>query len=599
MYRTGDLAKYNIDGSICYMGRTDNQIKLRGHRIELGEIEHCLMKELPEMDGIDGVVAEVISPNGSPPTLIAFLCRKSITSDSNKGILKAGDLSKTSRDKLTAQLASTEDRLGKLLPHYSIPSTYAILEQIPLTTSGKTDRKRLRNMASELSRSDMEVRVSLNAEQRPVTDCERVLQQGWAKILRIADPSSLQLTDNFFRAGGDSVSAMRLVAELRNLGIALTVVNIFEHPTLKDMAAMASMSSPPDESPYEPFSSLGSVDRQSLLQEKSLSRFQREDFEDVYPVTGFQEMAMIAHLQKVRGLLNFIHLDFNGSVEQEKLEMACRSMMIRFESLRSVMMMHKGDIFQAVIKASAMPVPLEYFEGGDDVDKFCESIRTQESESNPVDFGQLFTRFYLIRHGGNKQRLMIRLSHAQYDGISLPQIVQGLQEAYSDGGGLNSPTLRKTRPPYSHFAAYAARISASATSIAFWKELLEGAEMSQLVKPAIPMYNRNADKTIMRSLYHTAAAGNHQTTFANVLKAAWAVVLSQATNTKDVVFGALVSGRNAPISDIDKIVGACISKKPVSHDSPLLKLLATNEALPNSIYADCFSFKISYRSALN
>ena len=566
LYRTGDLVKYNSDGSIKYIGRSDNQVKLRGHRIELGEVEYHLTKALPEMDT---VVVEMIRPKEGVPTLVAFLCGSDSNSNSSEAlyICKATDVSDVFRAKLTTQLKSVEDLLGTLLPHYCIPSTYTILRQVPLTTSGKTDRKAIRTFASELTKEELDIRLgALDAvirKRQLATSNEKQIYLIWAKILRIADPSTIGADDDFFLAGGDSISAMKLVAELRNTGITLTVKEIFENPTLGEMAAVARNVSNNEET-YQPFSTLSASDREHLLKQSVFPvipfPLQMESVEDVYPVTGFQEIAVIAHLQEARGLMNFIHLDFSAEVDIERLRLACSSTMAHFESLRSVFVMHLGAIFQVVIASSAMPPCFDQFATEREIDGFCQTLRTSKDNSD-FRFGHLLTRFYLVQHSKSRQRLVIRLSHGQYDGISLPLVIEHLKSAYHGSAPDISPFV-----PFSHFAAHAARATSSATSIAFWRELLAGANMSHLVKPSIPTYSRNADQTIMR-ISRTALSMQHQkleqVTFANVLKAAWAIVLSEATNRQDVVFGSLISGRNAPVAGIENIVGACINILPV------------------------------------
>ncbi|KAH8810602.1 hypothetical protein F5884DRAFT_698551 [Xylogone sp. PMI_703] len=563
LYRTGDIVKYNSDGSIKYIGRSDNQVKLRGHRIELGEVEYHLTKALTEMDT---VVVEVITPKGGVPTLAAFLFRISDGSDDESPyILKTRDATSALRNNLTIQLQSVEDLLSTLLPHYSIPSTYVILRRVPLTTSGKTDRKAIRQLASDISLDELDIRQTSSAaivtKRQPETYKEQQLQRLWAKILRATDQSNIGVDDNFFRAGGDSISAMKLVAELRNIGIMLTVSNIFENPTLSEMAASAQISTSSIHSEtYQPFSALRPAHSELPLQQSVFSSipFQREQVEDVYPATGFQEMAISAHLQKARGLLNFIHLDFDAALDIERLQEACRSTMAYFESLRSVFVMHNAAVFQVVIAASAIPLHFDQFETQHDIDDFCEELRASEFNSE-IHFGHPMIRFYFVQHGKGRQRLVIRISHAQYDGISLPQVIEHLRTAYHNN------TLNKSLTvPFSHFAAHTARSNASTTSLMFWKHLLDGASMTQLVEPSIPTYSRNADQTIMRETLTTTSTSELQhVTFANVLKAAWAFVLSQATNKNEVVFGSLISGRNASVVGIESIVGACINIVPV------------------------------------
>jgi aryl carrier-like protein len=566
LYRTGDLVKYNSDGSIKYISRNDKQVKLRGHRIELGEVEYHLAKILTETDS---VVVEVISPKGGIPTLAAFLWSSSYPSNKEEAyILNATRGSQEFRSSLTQQINSAQEYLSAVLSLYMIPSLYVVLHRIPLTTSGKTDRKAIRKMAAELAIGELDIRLT-NADVvpmnlQPITEKERQLQLVWAKVLRILDLSTISPEDNFFRVGGDSIVAMKLVAELRRAGLVLTVANIFEHPVLRDMAGIAQSSNSVDDIEIsQRVKILGSSDAKQLLLQSAYPSipYHPGQVEDIYPTTGFQEMAIIAHLQQARGLLNFIHLDFNTRLDNERLRQACQLVIARYESLRSVFVMQDSIIFQAILTAAAMPLKFHEFETKEDIDEFSKALREDDS-MDAFRFGQAVTRFYLIQHGVNRQRLIIRLSHSQYDGISLPQIVDQLREAYFSDTTYALVSLPVV--PFSHFAKYATTTSKSAASISFWRNLLEGSNMTRLVAPAVPTYRRNADQTITRSISTSRSSDQlEQITFANILKAAWAIVLSQATGNQDVVFGSLTSGRNAPIPGVEEIVGACINIVPV------------------------------------
>jgi aryl carrier-like protein len=135
------------------------------------------------------------------------------------------------------------EKLAERLPRYMVPAVFFALPQLPMTVSGKTDRKKLREIGASFSAQQLvELRTASQGPKRPPkTETERALQQLWASVLSIS-PESIGLDDSFFDLGGDSIAAMKLVGEGRRIGIQLSVADIFRNPKLNRFADMASSS---------------------------------------------------------------------------------------------------------------------------------------------------------------------------------------------------------------------------------------------------------------------------------------------------------------------------------------------------------------------
>ncbi|OBP13499.1 hypothetical protein A5320_18300 [Rheinheimera sp. SA_1] len=199
LYRTGDLVRLRADGNIDYLGRADHQVKIRGLRIELAEIEtllcsHPLVKE-----------AVVLALQ---QRLIAYLCPVQAVPD---------------------LLASVGSLLQAQLPGYMIPQQFVLLEVMPLTSSGKIDRKGLPQPAAELQ-SD-----SYRAAQN---ELQAALVQLWQQVLAV---QPVGIDDNFFAKGGDSILSIELVSKARRQGLYLNVQQIFQYPTIAQLAAQAGL----------------------------------------------------------------------------------------------------------------------------------------------------------------------------------------------------------------------------------------------------------------------------------------------------------------------------------------------------------------------
>lgn len=215
LYRTGDLARYLPDGNIEYLGRIDSQIKIRGFRIEPGEIETRLA-EHPEI-----LEAAVVMREYEPgdKRLAAY-----VSLDSGSGI--------TSFD--------LRNYLKEKLPEYMIPSFIIILEKLPLTSSGKIDRRLL--PAPEASDSKTEENSTAFA-----TPVEEVMTTIWAQVLKL---NRIGINDNFFELGGHSLLATQLISRIRDVfSIELSVRRLFESPTITDLSKYLESAS---DRPYIP-----------------------------------------------------------------------------------------------------------------------------------------------------------------------------------------------------------------------------------------------------------------------------------------------------------------------------------------------------------
>ncbi|PHH89906.1 hypothetical protein CDD83_4996 [Cordyceps sp. RAO-2017] len=217
LYRTGDLVRYNEDdGSLSFVGRRDEQVKIRGQRVELGEVEHRVHECLPQARQ---VVAEVVAPEGSSAALAAFL---EMPDERSAARLLPAD-------------ADVEDRLGKLLPSYMMPSIFMALPEMPKTASGKIDRRRLREMGASLSAQQLaDTRTTSGTKRAPVSKTEQQMQAIWAQVLNI-DQATVGLDDSFLRLGGDSITAMQVASAARSRHIHVSVADILGKKTISKL----------------------------------------------------------------------------------------------------------------------------------------------------------------------------------------------------------------------------------------------------------------------------------------------------------------------------------------------------------------------------
>jgi thioesterase domain-containing protein/acyl carrier protein len=217
IYRTGDLGRRLPDGSIKFEGRKDFQIKIRGFRVELGEIESALTEHPQVREG-----AVVAQENNGDIRLVAYVVRQVV------GVRHAVPL-RTPEESLRAEL---REFLKRKLPEYMVPSSFVMLDALPLTSSGKLNRRALpapADLGSQQNGNDGEVAA-------PQTPLEQSLARIWSELLGV---KAIGINDNFFELGGHSLLAVRLFAHIeKQLGKRLPLATLFQAPTVAQLAAV-------------------------------------------------------------------------------------------------------------------------------------------------------------------------------------------------------------------------------------------------------------------------------------------------------------------------------------------------------------------------
>ncbi|GFZ95388.1 non-ribosomal peptide synthetase [Dyella caseinilytica] len=200
MYRTGDLVYWNDKGLLHFVGRADGQVKIRGHRVELGEIE-C---QLARHSAIADAAVAVHREDDGTLVLVGYV------------VMRQGK---------SISIDALRSHLARFLPEYMIPSHVIVLDAMPLTATGKLDRKAL----------PAPTRSSKVAYAEPVTDVEKKLASLWQQVLGV---ERVGLHDNFFQLGGDSLTAAEMVARFpEHFGMELPLASLFEASTIAGLAA--------------------------------------------------------------------------------------------------------------------------------------------------------------------------------------------------------------------------------------------------------------------------------------------------------------------------------------------------------------------------
>lgn len=549
VYKTGDLVKYCPGGSISFQRRKDTQVKLRGQRVELGEIEYRVKQNLPNKP--DAVV-DIVSPTDTKdqPRLVAFIPtpqEKTVNGHVNPDSI----ISPPSESHVTS-IAGLEDRLADFLPMHMIPGTYLPVYDIPKMPSGKADRKALIRNASELTYRQMaEYSGAVQEVRPPTTEMQLIMQQLWSECLKMP-AAEIGLNDNFIRLGGDSITAMRLASASRAKGIPLSTATIFQHPTLEAISSVAeSLSEQQLPQSFEEFSMVNGMSKDQLLYDVVLPQVggAAENIQDVLYATDFQALAIRGGLTKTRGWSNYLVFDMTGPIDLRRLQVASEQLVAKHAILRTVFATSGTQMLQVILRATTPEFTLHIR----DEDDPSESI-VREDLSRPVCLGEPLVRFMLVKDGATKHRLIMRISHAQYDGSSMPHLLQDLRAAY------RGEVLPK-RPRFSDFVRMELRTSGDGSE-EFFRQMLAGSQMTSIVKHTQPSMD-NVLNTMIADTVPLVAFKSHGITSASVVKAAWALVLAEMAATSDVVYGHMVSGRNLPLDNVESVMGPCLNIVPI------------------------------------
>ncbi|MGM9334861.1 non-ribosomal peptide synthase/polyketide synthase [Streptomyces murinus] len=388
MYRTGDLARWTADGRLDYLGRADDQVKVRGHRIEPGEIEAALLA----LDGITAAAVVAVPDAHGHTRLAAYVVPASGAPRPVPADLRAD--------------------LRRVLPDAWVPSSFTALDALPLTTSGKLDRRAL--PAPETPEAEREFVA-------PRTPEEETLAAVWADVLGVA---RVGVTDNFFELGGDSILSIQAVSRARAAGLRIGSQDVFRHQTVADLAAAASLRTAAVPAPRRPKQ------------------------EGPAPLTPVQEWFFATH-GPLRHFSMSMLLDLPHDLDERALEQALTALVARHPALRT-RFVRSGDSWLQHPGAAPDGPPLTRHAPGTPPADAAEAARAALDPAT----GTLL-RAALIP-GGQRPQLFLTAHHLAVDSVSWRVLLTGLADAYQQAAAGDEP---RPEPEHTAFADWARELT--------------------------------------------------------------------------------------------------------------------------------------------
>jgi amino acid adenylation domain-containing protein len=438
LYRTGDLARWSSDGVLEFLGRVDDQIKLRGVRIEPGEIEAVLN----EYEAVYDSAVVAINVGAGDARLVAYV----VPEPGQAATVRR----KVRPSRLSADLRSF---LAGKLPDAMVPGTFVFLDELPLSPNGKLDRKALPEPSWE-ERSE-------RLYAAPRTETEEQLAAIWRQTLGVA---RVGVDDNFFHLGGHSLLAARVVTKAREqLGLGVSLRTLFEHPTLGAFAehVTAAQSRRETESaPVEP------------LPREWTS----------YPLGLAQQQLLFLHeLEPAVPTYNDgLAIRIEGPLDVDALAWAVAKLIERQEALRTVVAWRAGTPAQIVLEEWRHELPLVDLTDRPEDARDAELARLlRERARLPFALGHdLMLRTTLFRLGNEDHVVLLNLHHLAADGWSFEVLFQELSELYEARVGGRAPQLAELPLQFRDFALWQReRLNGDflADEIGYWRSKLAGA----------------------------------------------------------------------------------------------------------------------------
>ncbi len=531
LYRTGDVCCRQEDGRIEYVGRKDYQVKVRGHRIELGEIEAAL----ENCRGVKQCVVVAQADSGSEKRLLAYIVP----------------------GEEQVSVSEWREQLQKQLPDHMIPAVFLKLEELPLTPSGKVDRKALPAVTTG--------RPMLGSAYAAwCTPLEELLVAIWSEVL---DVTPVGVLDNFFELGGDSIRSIQILARAKKAGITFSLQDLFKHPTIRELARVASIheadQSEVDE--IKEFSLISESDRQRLP----------VDVEDAYPLSQLQ-VGMIFHSEFSPATAiyhDIFAFHIRARFDADILQTVLRELLARHPVLRtSFDLTQFSEPLQMVHHSVAVPLQVDDLRGvsAEQQTQLLAAWKEKEKSRN-FDWAQApLIRAHVFLRSDNSFNFVLSFHHAVLDGWSVASMLAEIFFHYASLLRGESTPIQLTQPlaKFSDLVALERAAQESEECQEYWSEKLRE---SPFIK--IPRWRFQSQTSKVQTRTHQVqicpelslklieAAREASVTVKSVLLAAHLRVMKLLSGQSDVLTG-LVSNGRPETTDGERVLGLFLNVLP-------------------------------------
>jgi amino acid adenylation domain-containing protein len=535
LYRTGDVVRQLPDGRLEFIGRADQQVKLRGFRIELAEIEAVLRQHAEVKDAV--VVVREDEHRGK--LLIAYVVKEEHATRSS--------------DDLRGYLRET-------LPEYMVPVAFVELSELPLNANGKVDRKALPEADREERGGDY---------VRPRTPVEEVLAGIWCEVMGL---ERVGIYENFFELGGHSLLATQVASRVRDaFNIELPLKAVFELQTIAELSQNVDAAA-------------------NVEHDASLSQIQRAPRDQVLPLSFAQQrLWFLDQLNPDSAAYNIpAVVRLTGVLNVEALEHTLSEIIRRHESLRTTFQVVDGQPVQVINEAGIVRFSVIDVSALDELAREAESERLiHRHTKQQFDLSQeTMLRPGLLRLAADEHILMMTMHHIVSDGWSMGVLIREMATLYATYlDGAKSP-LAELPIQYADYAIWQREWLQGLPlegQLAYWRKQLAGASPTinlptDRPRPAVQTFESEAITFELSESLSTALRSLSQqenVTLFMTLMAAYNTLLYKYTGQEDILVGTGIANRNR--SEIEGLIGFFVNmlvvRTDLSGDPSFLELL--------------------------
>jgi amino acid adenylation domain-containing protein len=545
VYKTGDLGRWRADGTLEYLGRNDDQVKIRGFRVEIGEIEAQLARHAQVKEA--AVVAH--EDAAGHRRLVAYV---------------------TARDGSEPSVADMREHVSAGLPEFMVPSAFVVLDALPLTPTGKLDRRSLPEPASDA--------YVTKKYEAPQGELEEQLARIWRELLR-ADRAGRH--DNFFELGGHSLLVVQMLERLREAGLCADVRSMYVSATLADAArtltreATRQFEVPPNRIPpgcraiTPEMLPLVELDRAQLERIVRAVPGGAANIQDIYPLAPLQEGILFHHLLNEAGADTYsrsILLALSSREKLAELIRALQALIDRHDVLRTAFWWEQlPKPVQIVHRHATLPVQTFLLERDRDALAQLEQRMSPGQEKLDLRTAPLIRLHIAADPRGGRWYAVLQTHHIISDNQSLLVLISELM-ASMEGRARELPNAA----PYRNHVARVCAQARAHDAEAFFRSKL--AEVDEPTAPfglldvhvdgsGVIDAQQVLEPSVARRI--RARARQAGVSAATLFHAAWALVVARTSGRDDVVFGSVLLGRLQAAADGRSTVGMFINTLPL------------------------------------
>lgn len=576
MFRTGDNVRMLADGSLDYLGRSDDQAKIRGQRIELGEVTQCLQKASSE----DLDIATLLLQHPALPgtQLVSFVAV-------SKERSQRYDADPQTSPQATHHLIPSLLKECKIkLPAFMVPTHILPVSTLPLARiSGKADAKRLKAYFGALSVQDLLSTKNTSITSRGLSKDEQTISDAISKTFPSSD-ISMTPASNVFDLGLDSLTAIKLAARLRKSGFQCSLVDIFALQTVEQLATLQK-SNGSEITAKQEFSSRIFMEFEDRY--RHLMTSEQYPIEHIRPCLPLQEGSIVRSLNEDNKHLyvNHLMMELPEGINMERLKASWISVIRQSPILRTTFRSIDRVIVQVILRPGSN---LRWKSTSID-DRSHEAIvkAIQNEAARSILDGLLDEppiRLHEFSNRTGQSYLCASLHHALYDAVSLNLV---LNQVYAVYHSRNYPV----RTPFDHLISFYLQQS-EIEQKRFWTTYLADITVTKF-EAVESLEAKIVERSIQIPLTELKAqASKFKVTLSTLCLTIFGAALAQTTASKDVTFGLVLSGRAAAVDGAERILGPCITTVPqrIKFDGENCSLENLTQALQHSI-AECLEYQ--------